>query len=233
VISVDTKKKELIGDFQNAGSALCKQPEEVLTHDFPQDALGQAIPYGIYNLDHNRGYVRVGDCFDTPRFTVESVEEWWYSQGQKLFPHAKRLLILADAGGSNSCRSRVWKAQLQEQLADAYGLEVTVCHYPSGCSKWNPIEHHLFSYISLNWAGKPLRTFETLIGYIRGTTTGMGLRVTASLCRGGNETGERVRDEDMKQLRLEKHTLCPQWNFTLYSRDLGEESTGNLLLDNS
>jgi len=222
VISVDTKKKELIGDFKNAGVSWCKRPEEVLVHDFPQDALGQAIPYGIYDLNHNRGYVRVGDCFDTPRFAVESVEEWWLSEGQKLFPAAERLLILADAGGSNSCRSRVWKAQLQEQLADAYGLEVTVCHYPSGCSKWNPIEHRLFSHISLNWAGRPLRTFETLIGYIRGTTTRTGLRVTATLCRGGNETGERVSEEEMKQLRLEKHALCPEWNYTLYPRDPDE-----------
>ncbi len=223
MISVDTKKKELIGDFKNVGAAWCKQPEEVLTHDFPQDSLGQAIPYGIYNLNHNRGYVRVGDCFDTPRFAVEAIEGWWSSEGHRQFPEAERLLILADAGGSNSCRSRVWKAQLQEQLADAWGLEVTVCHYPSGCSKWNPIEHRLFSFISLNWAGKPLRTFETLIGYIRGTSTRTGLRVTADLCRGGNETGERVSDKQMEQLRLEKHTLCPQWNYTLSPRDFDED----------
>jgi hypothetical protein len=223
VISVDTKKKELVGDFKNAGAAWCKRPEEVLTHDFPQDALGQAIPYGIYNLNHNRGYVRVGDCFDTPRFAVQAIEGWWSSEGARLFPEAERLLILADAGGSNSCRSRVWKAQLQEQLADAWGLEVTVCHYPSGCSKWHPIEHRLFSHISLNWAGTPLRTFETLIGYIRGTTTRTGLQVTADLFRGGNETGERVSEEKMKQLRLEKHTLCPQWNYTLSPRDADQD----------
>ena len=222
MISIDTKKKELIGDFKNAGAAWCKEPEAVLTHDFPQDSLGQAIPYGIYNLNYNRGYVRVGDCFDTPRFAVESIQSWWSSEGQRQFPEAERLLILADAGGSNSCRSRVWKAQLQEQLADAWGLEVTVCHYPSGCSKWNPIEHRLFSHISLNWAGKPLRTFETLMRYLRGTTTRTGLQVTAHLCRGGNETGERVSEEEMEQLRLEKHTLCPQWNYTLYPRDLNE-----------
>lgn len=223
MISVDTKKKERIGNFKNAGQAWCKRPEEVLVHDFPQDALGQAVPYGIYNLNHNQGYVRVGDCFDTPRFAVESIEQWWSSEGQQQFPTAERLLILADAGGSNSCRSRVWKAQLQEQLCDAWGLEVTVCHYPTGCSKWNPIEHRLFSYISLNWAGKPLRTFETLIGSIRGTATRTGLRVSAVLCRGGNELGERVSDAQMQLLSLEKHALCPQWNYTLSPRDLDEE----------
>ena len=129
-------------------------------HDWPQDAIGQAIPYGIYDLTNNRGFVCIGDCFDTPRFAVEAVRDWWADDGSRRFPQAERLLILADAGGSNGCRSRVWKAQLQEQLCDACGLAVTVCHYPPGCSKWNPIEHRLFSAISVNWSGVPLRTLR-------------------------------------------------------------------------
>jgi Rhodopirellula transposase DDE domain len=205
----------LIGDFKNLGQAWCRAPEPVLVHDWPQDALGQAIPYGIYNLNCNCGHVCVGDCFDTPRFAVEAIAEWWCDEGQRLFPRARRLLILADAGGSNSCRSRVWKHELQEQLCDAWDLEVTVCHYPTGCSKWNPIEHRLFSHISLNWAGVPLRTFELLMRYIRGTVTAAGLMVTAILKRGGNETGERVSDEEMKTLHLEPHAVCPAWNYTL------------------
>ena len=181
-------------------------------------SIGQAIPYGIYEVTGNTGYMCIGDCFDTPRFAVEAIGDWWASEGRRRFPEAERLLILADAGGSNSCRSRVWKAQLQEQLSDACGLAVTVCHYPSGCSKWNPIEHRLFSFISLNWAGVPLRTFDTVARYIAGTVTAAGLRVTACLKRGGNETGERVSDADMRQLHLTPHTVCPAWNYTLSPR---------------
>jgi DDE family transposase len=166
----------------------------------------------------NTGYVCIGDCFDTPRFAVEAIGDWWASEGRRRFPEAERLLILADAGGSNSCRSRVWKAQLQEQLCDARGLAVTVCHYPSGCSKWNPIEHRLFSFISMNWAGVPLRTFDTVVRYIAGTVTAAGLRVTACLKRGGNETGERVSDDEMRQLHLAPHTVYPAWNYTLSPR---------------
>ncbi len=187
----------------------------MLVHDFPQDAVGQAIPYGIYSLNDNHGYVCVGDCFDTPRFAVETIHDWWGCEGYRHYPQAKRLLILADAGGSNSCRSRVWKAQLQEQICDECGLAVTVCHYPSGCSKWNPIEHRLFSQISLNWAGKPLRSFESMTGYIAATSTRTGLTVTGVLKRGGNELGERVTDDEMKRLRLTRHSVCPQWNYTL------------------
>ena len=184
-------------------------------HDFPQDAVGQAIPYGIYELNGNRGYVCVGDCADTPRFAVDCIAEWWLFEGRRRFPGATRLLILADAGGSNSCRSRVWKVQLQEQLCAEEDLTVTVCHYPSGCSKWNPIEHRLFSHISLNWAGQPLRSFETVVRYIRGTTTDIGLQVSAELRRGGYETGERVSDAAMRQLPIERHAICPAWNYTL------------------
>jgi hypothetical protein len=215
------KKKELIGDYKNAGRIWCRKAEAVLVHDWPQDSIGQAIPYGIYEVTGNTGYVCIGDCFDTPRFAVEAIGDWWASEGRRRFPDAECLLILADAGGSNSCRSRVWKAQIQEQLCDACGLAVTVCHYPSGCSKWNPIEHRLFSFISLNWAGVPLRTFDTVVRYIAGTVTTAGLRVTACLKRGGNETGERVSDADMRQLHLTPHSVCPAWNYTLLPRIIG------------
>lgn len=194
----------------------------MLVHDWPQDAAGQAIPYGIYELTKNHGYVCIGDCFDTPRFAVEAISDWWWREGRRDFPGAGRLLVLADAGGSNSCRSRVWKAQLQEQLCDAFGLEVTVCHYPTGCSKWNPIEHRLFSYISLNWAGVPLRSFDLIARYVAGTTTAAGLSVTADLKRGGNERGEKVPDERMRNLRLTPHAVCPDWNYTLSPRPMME-----------
>lgn len=204
-----------MGDFKNAGQAWCREPESVLVHDFPQDAVGQAISYGIYTLNDNQGHVCVGDCFDTPRFTVQAITNWWWSEGSKRFPDAHQMLILAEAGGSNSCRSRVWKAQLQEQLCDEYRIPVTVCHYPTGCSKWNPVEHRLFSHISMNWAGKPLRSFNLMCRYIRGTTTATGLTVTVDLQRGGNELGEHVSDKEMAQLRLRHHSVCPQWNYTL------------------
>jgi hypothetical protein len=187
-------------------------------HDFAQDAVGQAVPYGIYSLNDNHGYVGIGDCFDTPGFAVETITDWWQSEGRQRYPRAKRLLILADAGGSNSCRSRVWKSRLQAMLCDAWGLTVTVCHYPSGCSKWNPIEHRLFSHISLNWAGRPLRSFELMTRYIADTTTRTGLTVTATLKRGGNELGERVTDDEMQRLKLTPHRVCPQWNYTLQPR---------------
>ena len=190
----------------------------MLVHDWPQDALGQAIPYGIYDTTRNHGYVVIGDCFDTPRFAVEAVSDWWWQEGQRAFPDAERLLVLADAGGSNSCRSRVWKAQIQEQLCDAFGLEVTVCHYPTGCSKWNPIEHRLFSPISLNWAGQPLRTWDTLLSYIQATTTTTGLQVEAALLEGHYPTGQTVSDAEMQALALDRHGVCPTWNYTIRPR---------------
>lgn len=204
-----------MGNYKNPGRCWCKDADNVLVHDWPADAVGQAIPYGIYDLTRNHGYVVIGDCFDTPRFAVEAISDWWWEEGQHAFPEAERLLVLADAGGSNSCRSRVWKAQIQEQLCDAFGLAVTVCHYPTGCSKWNPIEHRLFSFLSLNWAGVPLRSFELVQRYIAGTTTASGLTVTACLKRGGNERGETVCDEAMARLLLTHHHLCPEWNYTL------------------
>jgi hypothetical protein len=218
IISVDTKKKELIGHFKNAGQAWSQAAEVVNMHDFPQDALGRAVPYGLYDVLHNRGTVYVGSSADTPQFAVEAIARWWETEGCEAFPQVDRLLILADAGGSNGCRPRQWKYQLQAQVSDRFGLTVTVCHYPTGCSKWNPIEHRLFSHISLNWAGKPLRTWDTMLGYIRGTTTTTGLEVHAFLQEGVYETGQSVSDADMHRLQLECHALCPNWNYTIHPR---------------
>jgi hypothetical protein len=217
-ISVDTKKKELIGQFKNAGRVWSQAAEPVNVHDFRPDALGRAVPYGIYDLTHNRGTVYVGQSADTPRFAVDLLARWWVDEGQVAYPEASELLILADSGGSNSARSRVWKQQLQEQLCDRYGLAVTVCHYPTGCSKWNPIEHRLFGPISQNWAGHPLATRETMLGYLRGTTTQAGLTVRAALHDGAYRTGERVSDAEMATLTLTRHAVCPTWNYTLRPR---------------
>ena len=217
-ISVDTKKKELIGQFKNAGRVWSQAAEAVNVHDFRPDALGRAVPYGIYDLTRNRGTVYVGQAADTPRFAVDLLARWWTEEGQAAYPEASELLILADSGGSNSARSRVWKQQLQEQLCDRYGLAVTVCHYPTGCSKWNPIEHRLFGPISQNWAGHPLATWETLLGYLQGTATETGLTVRAALHDGAYQTGERVSDADMAALNLTRHDVCPTWNYTLRPR---------------
>lgn len=220
MISVDTKKKELIGNFKNAGQTWSQDAEEVNVHDFPQDAQGRAVPYGIYDLLQNRGTVYVGSSADTPHFAVDAIARWWETAGNVAFPQADALLILADAGGSNGCRPRQWKYQLQE-LSDRCGLTITVCPYPTGCSKWNPIEHRLFSYISMNWAGKPLRTWDTMLGSIRGTTTTTGLEGCAVLHDGVYETGQSVSHAEMKRLNLEHHTICPRWNYTIRPRHEG------------
>jgi len=215
VISVDTKKKELIGNFRNPGRRWCQAADAVNEHDFAQDALGKAVPYGIYDLAHQRGYVYVGQSADTPQFAVEMIAEWWRTDGHQAFPTADKLLILCDAGGSNGYRPRLWKQQLQELLADQLGLEVTVCHYPTGASKWNPIEHRLFGPISLNWAGHPLRTFETMLALIRGTDTQTGLEVEAFLVDKIYQTGLKVAQAVMRNLNLERHAVCPNWNYTI------------------
>jgi hypothetical protein len=220
-ISVDTKKKELIGCFKNAGRVWGQTAAVVNAHDFRQDAVGRAVPYGIYDLTHNRGTVYVGQSADTPRFAVDLLARWWVDEGQAAFPAASELLILADGGGSNSARSRVWKRQLQDQLCDRYGLAVTVCHYPTGCSKWNPVEHRLFGPISANWAGAPLATWDIMLGYLRGTTTETGLTVRAALHTGTYQTGERVSDTEIATLNLERHAVCPTWNYTLRPRSPG------------
>lgn len=218
IISVDTKKKELIGNFKNDGRVWCRKPDEVNVHDFPSDSVGRAVPYGIYDLSHNWGYVVVGTSADTSEFAVDAIACWLKMKDRPTFPNESKLLILSDAGGSDGCRLRLWKKQLQERLADQFGTEVMVCHYPTGASKWNPIEHRLFSYISQNWAGKPLRTFETMLGYIRGTTTKTGLEVEAFLLDREYKKKIKVSDREMADLNLERRGVCPKWNYIIRPR---------------
>jgi hypothetical protein len=222
IISVDTKKKELIGDFRNKGRTWRRQAENVNEHDFLGAAKCRAIPFGIYDPTRNEGYVYVGVSNDTPQFAVYSIARWWEGEGRRRYKGASALLILADSGGSNGCRARAWKLSLQEKLCDESGLTVTVCHYPTGCSKWNPIEHRLFSFISMNWEGKPLRTLEVMLGYIRGTSTMTGLSVKAFLDERFYARGRKVTGEDIEGFRLKPHTVCPKWNYTLHPRKVRE-----------
>jgi hypothetical protein len=215
LISIDTKKKELVGRFKNAGASWERQPVLVNDHDFRSDAIGIAIPYGIYDLRANRGTVFVGHSRDTPEFAVESVESWWRTEGRQRHHDAGHLAILADGGGSNASNSRVWKYGLQTRLCNRFGLTVTVAHYPPGASKWNPIEHRLFSEISKNWAGRPLDSYETILNHIQTTTTSTGLRVQAHLVEKTYEKGVRITDAQMRQLAITKDTLLPKWNYTL------------------
>lgn len=218
VISVDTKKKELIGNFKNSGRSWGRAPHVVDVHDFPGDALGRAVPYGIYDVSHNCGTVYVGQSADTPTFAVDNIAHWCATELSERFPRASRLLILADSGGSNSVRSRVWKQQLQTKVVDPYGLRVTVSHYPPGTSKWNPIEHRLFSEISKTWAGVPLRSFDLLLHFLRTTTSNGGLTVRAHLIPATYLTGLRVSDAEMATLAFIYHAICPQWNYSLLPR---------------
>jgi len=218
VISVDTKKKELIGNFYQRGQQWRQEAIAVNTHDFPSYAEGRAVPYGVYDIQRNFGYVTVGQSADTPEFAVDAIVQWWREFGQEHYAEAPELLILADGGGSNSYRSRRWKQQLQENLVDPFGLTVTVCHYPPGASKWNPIEHRLFSQISLTWAGTPLTSFQVLLDGIRSTTTQAGLRVEATLVDKTYEKGLSVSDDEMDLLMIEKHSTCPSWNYTIRPR---------------
>jgi Rhodopirellula transposase DDE domain len=220
VISVDTKKKELIGDFKNPGQTWGVLPERVNVHDFPSDAIGRAVPYGIYDALRNVGRVYVGQSADTPEFAVDAIAAWCASELPIAYPEATHLLIEADGGGSNSARSRVWKAHLQTAVADRFGLTVTVCHYPPGTSKWNPIEHRLFSAISQTWAGCPLRTFEQMLEYLRGTTTTTGLRVQAEQVPQIYRTGVQIADAAMAELNIHPHAICPAWNYTIHPRSL-------------
>jgi hypothetical protein len=215
VISVDAKKKEKVGNFKNNGTTWQQDAYEVNDHDFLTDAVGMAVPYGIYDTEANRGFVVVGTTHETPAFAVDSITQWWNRYGRRAYPDTNELLILADCGGSNSARARAWKYRLQHRLCDPHGLKVTVCHYPPGASKWNPIEHHLFSYISKNWAGKPLASYETVLKYIQTTKTSTGLAVKASLVTKNYETGEKIKPADMKQLDLNMHKIHPKWNYTL------------------
>ena len=219
IISVDSKKKEMVGDFKNNGSAWRKKAFEVGDHDFRQYAEGIAIGYGIYDTLANRGSMFVGIDHNTPAFAVESIAKWWKQDGAKKYEGCKKLLILADAGGSNGYRPRAWKYELQRKLCDPFGLCVTVCHYPPGASKWNPIEHRLFSAISNNWKGVPLNSYEKIIKYMRKTKTtpdqGPGLKVKATLVRKRYKNGQKVSDKEMSQLQLENHDTLPNWNYTI------------------
>jgi hypothetical protein len=217
-LSVDTKKKELVGNFKNAGQVWCQQPERVNSHDFPQDAEGRAVPYGIYDQQHHQADVYVGQSADTPQFAVDNLARWCQTELPHRFPDATHLLLEADGGGSNASRSRVFKQQLQEQIADALNLVVTVCHYPPGTSKWNPIEHRVFSEISKTWQGCPLRSFERVLDYIRDTKTQTGLSVQAVLVTQIYQIGVKVSDAVMDTLNIHYHEVCPQWNYTIYPR---------------
>jgi Rhodopirellula transposase DDE domain len=219
VISVDTKKKELVGPFRNAGRELRPKgdPERVLMHDFVIDELGRASPYGVYDVAANEAWVSVGTDHDTAAFAVESIRRWWATMGQELYPDAKRLLITADAGGSNGYRLRLWKLELQK-LADETGLEIAVCHFPPGTSKWNKIEHRLFSAISQNWRGKPLVSHEVIVKLIAATTTRTGLRVRSGLDENAYPAGRIVSDADMETLHLRPGAFHGEWNYSLLPR---------------
>ncbi len=212
-ISVDTKKKELIGPFKNAGRTWRREPLDVFETDFPQDAKGKAIPYGIYDLGRNEGYVVVGTSHETPAFAVAAVRSWWLEVGYHHYRGKHALLIQADSGGANGNRCWLWKWGLQ-QLADEFNLTITVTHYPTGASKWNLIEHRLFCHISSNWAGQPLLSFETVLKFIRTTTTETGLRCRAHLDRIKYKTG-KVTPEQKQQINLQGHRTLPQYNYTI------------------
>lgn len=218
VLSIDAKKKELIGNFQNRGRTWGRDAEAVNTHDFPQDASARAVPYGLYILNQNRGYVRVGLSANTAEFAVDTIASWWQEDGRRDFPHARELLIFADGGGSNGCRPRLWKLRVQTHLADRFGLAVTVCHYPTGASHYNPVEHRLFGPISNNWAGTPLRSVPLMLACIRGTGTETGLQVKARLNRKRYRTKIKVTDHEMNALNLKRHKVCPNWNYTIRPR---------------
>ena len=218
-ISVDTKKKELVGDFKNGGREWHPEgaPEEVRVHDFLIKNLGKAIPYGVFDMLHNQGWVSVGITHDTAQFAARSIGRWWQEMGQQRFPRAKALLITADGGGSNSARSRLWKVALQE-LADELGLTLSVCHFPPGTSKWNKIEHRLFSFITQNWRGRPLLSHETIVNLIAGTTTRTGLVVRSALDTGEYPTKVKVTDEELGSLHLKRHPFHGEWNYTISPR---------------
>jgi hypothetical protein len=218
IVSIDSKKKEKVGNFKNNGTAWTKDPELVLDHDFPSYAIGKATPYGIYDVRANRGAVFVGMSRDTPDFAVDNLVRWWKEEGADRYPNAKELLVLADGGGSNGPRSRAFKYGLQTRLCDVYGIHVTMCHYPAGASKWNPIEHRLFSEISKNWAGCPLRDYETIVKYISTTQTKTGLVVNAQLVEQEYQTGVKIPDALLATVDLDRHKVQPLRNYTIHPR---------------
>jgi len=218
VISVDTKKKEIIGQFKNAGTTWRREPTLVKDHDFRSEAVGMGIPYGLYDTAENCGTVVVGTSHDTSEFAVASIIKWWRRQGQRGYPGAKQLLILADNGGSNAPRTRAWKYHLQQRLCEEFGISVTVVHYPPGASKWNPIEHRLFSEVSKNWQGHPLDSYETCVNYIARTRTATGLKVTAYLDQKNYPDKVKITPDQMALVRLRPHGTLPSWNYTISPR---------------
>jgi hypothetical protein len=216
VISVDTKKKELLGNYDNAGQQWlpAKQPRKVRGHDFPTPDVPRAYPYGIYDVGRNTGFVNVGTDHDTGAFAVASIRGWWRQEGKRLYPAATQILITADGGGSNGWRLRLWKLELQT-FADETGLPISVCHFPPGTSKWNKIEHRLFSFISSNWRGEPLRDYETVVHLIAKTTTAKGLKVTCRLDRRKYPTGRKVSKEEMKAINLQPDRFHGEWNYAI------------------
>lgn len=216
VISVDTKKKELIGPFANKGRewAPSGEPMDVRVHDFPDELLGKAVPYGVYDVSRNEGLVNVGMSHDTGAFAVTSIRTWWWTMGREAYPEAREILIVADGGGSNSSRNRLWKAQLQG-LADETGLRIHVSHMPPGTSKWNKIEHRMFSFISMNWRGKPLENYQTIVKLIGATTNSKGLKVHATLDTGAYEKGIKVPEEQMSTLELRRKRFHGDWNYAI------------------
>jgi Rhodopirellula transposase DDE domain len=216
VISVDAKKKENVGEFKNPGRTWTKKgkAKEVNVYDFPSLGNGKATPYGIYDVNRNEGMVNVGMSYDTSEFAVESIRQWWLMFGRINYPNAKKLMICADGGGSNGSRNRGWKFYLQE-LVDQIKIPITVCHYPPGTSKWNKIEHCMFSFITMNWKGKPLVSYETIIKLISGTKTKKGLTVASRLDESEYNKGVKISDEDMEKLQIEFHYLHPKWNYSI------------------
>lgn len=220
VISVDTKKKELVGDFKNGGREWQPkgEPEIVDVHDFPQDAVGKAIPYGVYDVAANAGFVSVGVDHDTPVFAVTTIEAWWKQVGSLRYPDAREIFMTADAGGSNAYRARVWKHELQ-RLADKLGIAIRVSHLPPGTSKWNKIEHRLFSFISINWRGRPLRTYETVVNLIANTTNRGGLVVRARLDKRRYPTGKKIAAKEFKTINITPDEWHGDWNYVIRPRE--------------
>jgi transposase len=216
VISVDAKKKELVGNFKNTGKELCrkKEPEKVKVYDFPSDAEGKAIPYGVYDITQNKGWVSLGIDHDTAEFAAETIKRWWKQMGNPFYPEAQRILITADGGGSNSSRSRLWKKELQK-LANEIGLIIEVCHFPPATSKWNKIEHRLFSQIAQNWRGKPLLSYEIIVNLIGSTTTTKGLNVVCELNENKYDVGIKVTDDELECLNLKKDEFHGEWNYKI------------------
>ena len=216
IVSIDSKKKEMVGNFKNGGTAWNRTAVLVNDHDFRSDATGMALPHGIYDVQGNRGTIFVGISHDTPDFAVDNLVRWWATEGRRRYPDTQKLLVLADGGGSNGPRNRAFKYGLQTRLCNVHHVAVTVCHYPAGASKWNPIEHRLFSEISKNWQGRPLDSYETILNYIRTTRTATGLRVKARLVMKRYTTGVKISLAQMKTIDLRPHKVQPQRNYTLH-----------------